>query len=384
MSDELPILVSQAEREKIATAPLPPQELHPKTMTINLTSAGRLSVPAKVAIRDYSMDDATRIAMATEGTMLPTIMTILGSVTQGQIDVGELHTEEAKEILVTILLNFWNSYVERYPYEVDEKDYKALQKKDPAKAARVLAGLEYLWCLVPLTDASGKSLIKTKPLPEKFKEPFGLKDAMGNKFLFRLPRMKDDLKAKQVVDAKYAQFDQEFFDIQEALGRIDKLKESLATLSEDLVRPEGISDEDFSILQAEQKVELAAARSSILEVIQSISPTRKRIYDERQKERALDIIRYKHAFSLVGENGRLYESDDQRIEAYDRISVAVWKNYARVLDENKFGIDSKIQVKSPVTGGLVDREIRFRLVDLVPTIGPGNDGELEVSYGEVS
>ncbi len=389
--DDGPLLESQAQARKPRATPLPPsqdqeQNLHPKSIPVPLCTAGRLSMPVKVFVRDYTMDDATRIALIDEDSLLETVFAILRSVTQDQIDVGNLHEEEAKQILLAIFLNFWSPSIDRYPYTPVEGEMEILEKKDPAKALKVRSGLENLWCLVPLTDGDRNPIVNARPIPAGFKEPFTITDKLGLKVSFRLPRMKDLLLAKRLVDVKYAQFEQDYYDVKEAMDRFRSLRDALGILTEQEVElpentPEEAQEQVLKELMLQHEQEVNEARNKIVSVMMSIEPTRKRTYDETNKERALDLVRFKHAACLVSLDGEPLETQEAREEAYARVSVNVWQSFAKVLADYSFGIDSTLQVKSPITGGLVDQEIRFRLLDIVPTSVSGEAESLDVQFG---
>jgi hypothetical protein len=341
---------------------------HARSLELTLMSAGKLSLPPKIGVRDYNIEDTARLAMANEETVLKAIIEVLQSVIQTPgIDVLMIHEEDAKQVLLYILLNFWESVIERYPYTASDEELKALEKSNPERYERVVSGVEKLWCDVALVDAEGNSIIQLKPIADEFKEPFVLRTADKKSYAFRLPRLGDLLKVQDLIDKELASEELKFSDVKEALEKIDDLNEKSRKLNE---------------LTDAEKIEALHAKAKGIYV--SINPALRREYNEFLRERTLRFVRYKQALCIVAENGKKLSTLEEKVAAYKRISVNTWRQYQQLVEKYTFGIDPKLKVKSPLGGGLVDREIRFRLLELIPTNEFGNTGQLDVSFGTIS
>ena len=362
--DEFPHFVADAV--ETASAPILPDS---RSVEISLMSTGKLSLPYKIHIRDLNMDDANRLAMATDETLTDTLITVLGSIIQEKVDPAMIHEEEAKQIMLFILLNFWSNSIDQYPYDPDSAEAEHLKATDEPRYLRWLADQETIWVKIPLVDGAGKSVVNMNPLADAFLEPFALPGKTGGSFAFRLPRLGDLQKAQKKVDAEYATQDLELYDVKEALIRISQLKNRLR----DLQKEE--SADDTALGELREKIRLVQL---------SIKPERKRAYDDLVKKKTILFLGYKQALALVARDGVEFTSDEDRFAALPDVSANMWTRYQSVVARYKFGIDGKMKLTSPITGGPVEREVRFRLMDVVPTIEFGDDRELEVSFGSLA
>ena len=353
-----------------ATIPTKPiVTIDPRAIEVALMSAGKLSLPYRVHVRDFNMDDANRMAMATDETLIDVIMTVLQGVIQEDIDIGMIHEEEAKQILLTIFVNFWGTAIEQYPYELDVVEIETLRETDNEKYLQWLADKHEFYTKVVLIDpVTEKSSIRTTPLKEEFKEPFVIKDKNGGSFAFRLPRLGDLQKAQKKLDAVFATKDLEMYDVQEAMGRVAQLRNRLRDLQR-----ESSADE----------VGLSELRSKIHQTQLSVDPIRKRAYDQHVRDRNLLFLGFKQALCIEAKDGVPIASDEERFMIYPEVSAKTWQDYQKIVSRYSFGVDGKMKVTSPLTGGLVDREIRFRIMDLIPSVDVGGDREPDVVFGSI-
>lgn len=391
MNTEEPITTFVSHEEDIKNQQTARVSSDPHSTEVVLMSAGKLSLPPRILVRDYNMDDATRLAMANNETILSAVLEVFKSIIQTPgINVLEMHEEEAKQVLLFILLNFWNSELERYPYEPNEEDLDHLQKTNPKRYLAVINKREDLWCRLRLVNDRGQSLVQMSPLAEEFKEPFKFKQDESISVSFRLARLGDSLIAQQRCDTELASIELALYDVKETMIQLDSFKEELAQLEVEVndlqgsvVRdPEG--GPDIVPPELEEKKEAARVlRDKIYEIYSSIEPSKRRRFEELQKEKAMRFLRYKQAASLVAINGKLLNSLDEKLEAYPRVSLNTWKDFAAVVRKYSFGIDSQLEVVSPITRRPVQQTVRFRILDLVPAVQTELPGEPTVVFGEI-
>ena len=177
------------KEEKFESKKIIPKEYIP----IKLNSLGKLHAPAIIHVRNYNMDDALELSLVDEETALETTIYILNKMIYESFDPVYLHTEELKEILLTVYNNFWSSIIREfpYPYEVDELEFTDVNTKE-----RIISGKQ-----IPNIDIPIKT-IKTKVIHKDFKEPIKIK--IGEKEVyFRLSRIKDVLESKNYIEKKY-------------------------------------------------------------------------------------------------------------------------------------------------------------------------------------
>ena len=388
--EDTPMFVSDQANIELQKTPV--QISDPRSAEVVLMSAGKLSLPPRIKVRDYNMDDATRLAMANNDSILEAVLEVFKNIIQTPgINVLEIHEEEAKQVLVYLLLNFWNNELERYPYKPNEEDLAFLLANNPKKYAAVTEGREDLKCTVVLADIHGNSKIQMTPIAEEFKEPFALTQADGTTVAFRLPRLGDLLIAQQLSDEKTASEELSLYDVKETLGRIDSLKEDLAEnegkIDDALFDLEASTEEDKSILQANidgLKRQSQELRDKIFEVFSSINPAKRRRFDAWQKEKQMMFLRFKQASCLVAFNKKPLTDLDEKLKAYTQVGLNTWKTYAEIVRKYSFGIDSKLTVTSPVTRRPVEMTVQFRILDLVPASEAQLPGEPEIRFGALS
>lgn len=388
--EDTPMFVSDQANIELQKTPV--QISDPRSAEVVLMSAGKLSLPPRIKVRDYNMDDATRLAMANNDSILEAVLEVFKNIIQTPgINVLEIHEEEAKQVLVYLLLNFWNNELERYPYKPNEEDLAFLLANSPKKYAAVTEGREDLKCTVVLADIHGQSKIQMTPIAEEFNEPFALTQADGTTVAFRLPRLGDLLIAQQLSDEKTASEELSLYDVKETLGRIDSLKEDLAEnegkIDDALFDLEASTEEDKSILQANidgLKRQSQDLRDKIFEVFSSINPAKRRRFDAWQKEKQMMFLRFKQASCLVAFNKKPLTDLDEKLKAYTQVGLNTWKTYAEIVRKYSFGIDSKLTVTSPVTRRPVEMTVQFRILDLVPAGEAQLPGEPEIRFGALS
>jgi hypothetical protein len=249
---------------------------------------------------------------------------------------------------------------------------------------------EDLWCTLRLTDPQGKSRIQMSPLADEFKEPFKLQQSEDFAVSFRLARLGDSLESQQRCDTELASLDLALYDVKETMQQLDAFKETLAELESDIEELElqgtVTSDTGEIMINPElldKKTQSHGLRDKIYEVYQSIEPGKRRRYEELQKEKAMRFLRYKQAASIFAVNGKPLTSLDEKLQAYPNVSLNTWKTFAGVVKKYSFGIDSQLEVTSPITRRPVLQTVRFRILDLVPAVQAELPGEPDVAFGEV-
>ena len=337
------------------------KQVHPRSIESKLVTGGRLSVPPVIAIRDYTMEDATRVEMMQSDNQLKIILQVLDSIIQTpNVQARDLHSAEAVQLLFTVMFNFWQNTIEHYPYAPPAEELNALQEKDPSRYARVLSGEEKLFCDVFLKREDGSANVEFNLLPLEFKEPINIKDAQGTTFSFRLPRLGDAQDALDWVLSQSAAEELWLSEQHQMAKKLDELTNRLFTLD-----------------PAEPVAILTQKQADILR--KRLDPRWETKAEESARRRINLALRYQQASLIVKEDGRTLTSQEEKLDAYDRVPLSVWRRYEQAVPE--FGISSKVQVVSPLMGGLVDQEIQFQLLDLVQAPTVARQRQLEVSFG---
>ncbi len=184
------------ERKKREPQNKPPNNYLP----VKLSSIGKLNAPAIIYVRNYTGEDILDMSMITEDNALDTIVKVLNNMVFGGFDCSYLHQKEIEEILLNILINFWNSQIDcTYPYTEEELD----TCPDKEKVKRIRKGDESLNITLTVDN------LKTTSLLKEFEEPINI-TLQNETVQFVLPRVRNILIAKDYVEKKYAQEDSQY------------------------------------------------------------------------------------------------------------------------------------------------------------------------------
>lgn len=308
-------------------------------ITVKFSSRGRLNAPSELHFKDYTFDDALKLGMSNEGNVLENLVKVLNKSVFEEFDCSMLHEKEMEEVLINLFFNFWGKSIEK-EYEPDEEDLDYLSKKDIEKYTKIIEKKEVPTVELTLED------IRTKDVPDAFKEPVSIKDNSGNSYKFILPRVKHLLVAKEYIDDKYASKESEFKKIERDLS-----------FNEDAIAKN---------LSVKQRV---IDRKQLNE------------YTQFTIDKANDFLMVRQAQLVAGMNDKTCSTMDEKLEVYKVIGIRVWKAFNRVLEETRFGIVDDIKVTSPITGKEVVRKFPFQFLELLPSNDVHNRDGYVVSFG---
>lgn len=334
MSDYDPFVDEQKEEEV-------KQQEQPKSETdkppadylkVKLSTLGKLNAPGVVHVRDYSGKDAMSLSLMNEDNMLSIILDVANSIIYEGIDANYLHEEELQEIMLHVYYNFWGSLITDYPYPYTEEE---LEQIKPERKENILAGRETPSIDIPIAN------IETHTIDESFKEPFTLTDKSGKKVTFTLSRLGHIKKAYEYVENKYLKEEQEYGPIKELISR------------------EGID-----------------------EAMKKVSYDRIKEYNKYLENRAVDFATVQQAQTIVKVGSKTFDTLEQKVNAYYDIGLHMWRNYSNFVENLDFGVNSEVEVTSPLTGDNVIRRFQFRFLDFIPSMEPPDSTGYSVSYEE--
>lgn len=298
-------------------------------------SIGKLSTPARIYIRDYSLDDSLLLATSSEQNFFRHLVCVLNNIVSGEgFRAEDLHESEMEEILLTIFASFWQKTIE-FPYYptdeelsiVDEGTRTAIEKGDfkPKYEIELLK-------------------LETHPLPENFKEPLVIQHD-GHSYIFRLPRVGDYLLAEDYTLQMFAFKEKDFQDIENNVAFNQEMKEQ-----------------------------------GHLEKMIPIDPERYRAYKEFMEEKGRTYLKIQQYQTLVGLDGKMFNTLEEKLAV--SIPLGLWRKVKNVFDKKcKFGVDHKVKILSPLTKKEREMNAPFQLMDLIPTRDSGDDSEVEVQFG---
>lgn len=316
MTNEGDIFVN--DKETVVTSNKAPKGYVP----INLSSAGKLSAPAKIHVRNYNGQDALDLSMATEDDMLETLVDVLVGMIHEDVQPMDLHEFDIEEIMLNVYYNFWSSVLE-YPYIPLEDEYENI---DEVRAARLKNADEKL--IISLNADQ----IKTKNLKKEFVEPMIIEEN-EDKYEFILPRIGHALLAKELTEDKF----------------IDE-EDLFSEISQNLIHNQSIE---------------TTGNGKLIKV----GSADKRKFTKYQAKRMKYFTSLVQCQLIKSVDGKELVGIEEKRAAYLIAPLTVWEKLNKEIKEKaQFGIEHKIKVSSPLTGKEVERRFQFRFMDFLPSM----------------
>jgi hypothetical protein len=286
-------------------------------------SKGRLTAPPVLHVRDYSFDDALKLAQATEKNVDEILIDVLNGMIFEDFDCGLLHREEVKEILLTVYATWWGKSLDIYYYAVDE----TLPMGD--KENRSIAS-------IPI------SAIDIVGISDEFQEPILIRSPDGKKSMsFILPRLVNGVIADREVAKAFDAEEASLLDIKWIMGQNEGRG----------------ADQQLSY----DPVEALRYRSFL---------TRK----------VSHRMRVLQALQIYAVDGEPLKSIEEKVEALSR-SMTFFTVYKNHLKKSVFGVQPVVEFTCSVKHELISRRFPFRCVDLIPTMEQVGDSGYSISYG---
>jgi hypothetical protein len=332
---------SELEKKSELAAVLPASTVSGKensvaepVVEVRFCTGGRLSAPAVLHFRDYSMLASQELAeLPSARDHLPVIVRILNSMVVEDFDCGLLHMEEAKEVLINVYGKWWGNRLTGFRYllnpDLEDQD-KLLAKENISVADIPLAALDVV------------------PLDPEVREPVNI-NVHGTTVKFIYPRIRNSGIVDDLLKAKFAVQEQQFH----------KLKQILEYNSRQ-TDPE--TKKEVNLQEAEE-------------------------YDSYLAERAKWRLIYMRAQEICGIDDAVLETLDDRVKALTgntKISVRHWQLFTEFLEgKGKFGLKNEVEFYSDILDQKVRRPFLFYTWNLIPsdTLERPGDVDDSVSFG---
>jgi len=303
---------------------------------INFETMGRLSIPATIYFKDFSIEDVGNFSMCKPEDLLENVVVSLNRLKDENthVELEEMTQQEFIEALVGIKSQF-NSIIHEHFYlcecqygleDSERKPSSVMINLNELKYRSILdvdneLKKEYTELFNFMTDEEFKVYLRQKYKEEafpdfinswtrekelsslQFKEPFYYynPDLTADTYGFRMIRVKDLLEAQRVIDPKYQ------LQIRKAQKEVPNANESLA----------------------DAKIQ-------------------KQISIEKIKEQeAKEIIYYAKALSLVSVNDVEVEDPQEKVNIYKALSKELLFDLEDFLDRINIGIDHEYEAVCP-------------------------------------
>lgn len=286
---------------------------------IKLDSLGLLDAPEVLHVRNYTMDDALEMSLASQENALETMIAVIGRMIKEEgFNPAYLHEDEMREILLTVYASFWSSEIP-LPFPFTDEELEAMSPEDLQKVED-----GFYKAQVDIRK------IKTTPLREDFKEPIKI-SIKGQDVYFRLSRIKDALEAKSHVEKMFLKEERKLSDL--------------------------ISKENKT-------------------------PEEQRTIDDFERRKTRELMRAIQAAVLVRVGSKNLETLQDKLKYYQQVSIPFWKAYGDITDKVKFGINPDVEVIHPITKETVIRRFQFRFLDFISALDLQGDSDYSFSFGD--
>ena len=304
------------------------------TVEVRFCTSGRLSAPAVLHFRDYSMLASQELAeLPAAKDHLPIIARILNSMVVEDFDCGLLHKEEAKEVLLNVYGKWWGNKLTGFRYLINPD----LEDKDVLLAKENISEAD-----IPI------SALNVVPLAPDIKEPISIK-ARGTTVKFIYPRIRNSGIVDDLLKVKFAVQEQQFHRLRQLLEYNSKQTDP----------------------EAKKEVNLQEAEE----------------YEAYLSERGKWQLIYMRAQEICGIDDVVLETMDDRIKALTentKISVRHWQLFTDFLEgKGKFGLSPDVEFYSDILNQKVTRPFLFYTWNLIPSGTMERPGDVDdsISYG---
>lgn len=272
---------------------------------IKLSSIGKLGLPPVIHVRDYSYSDALKLATAnTSSDLAKAITEVINNITQEDIDLSKLTSQDVLEILMTIQ-GTWYSPIMEFSYYIDEDlpSDRLDEKENISKTS------------IPINS------IQTKSFPSDKKVPIEVSMDNGFKAEIDIPRFYNEVIVNEYIDMKYAEIDNKMDNIS------NKIRNNTNTIDEYKEYMKYEEQKNSDIIKATQAIQILRVNGVELKTL-----------DERFK--ALEEF---------------------PLRAWGAVTSYIQNTLS-------FGVVPEVTFNCTVTGKTITRRFPFRVVDFLPTM----------------
>jgi hypothetical protein len=313
-----------------------PQKIKGRTppgyLPISLCTVGKLSAPPKLHFKNYTGEHAVNLSLANEDNILDILIEILNDLVYEDFDCGQLHEKELEEVMMNIYVNYWQSHIE-YEYSFSEEELEELSdnRREAIKSSK-----EKPTVLIPANS------IKSNPLPDDFKEPIVINKEGSKKIALNMARIGDTLLARDYVAKVFNQ-------------------------------------EREKLINVEREIKKAQEKN----IEPNITGKEYEMYEDYAKRRLNFSLKVQYANLIHSIDGKELKNLEEKLKVYKNdVDLGYWNIFNNFIENLNFGIQNKIEVKSPLTGKPVTRRFQFQFVDFLPSVESEDTQGYSISFGE--
>lgn len=286
-------------------------------LTIKLSSLGKLGFPAIVHVRDYTFEEAIKMAELSEENVTEVLIDILNNVIFEDVDIRNAHRQDILEILLSIYGTWYSATLENFRYFVNlDLPENEKEKKENISVATL-----------PINS------LKTVSLKKKAKLP--IKIAKGDfEVELVLPKVENELIASKFIEEKYVEKENELSEV------IQKVKNGIANKKE---------QKAYDELQRQKGIDFLRVAQSLL--IDSFNG--KKLENLSEKLETIQKI---------------------PLNVWAIYNNEISKNFT-------FGVSQEVEFECSINHTPITRSFQFREIHFLPSLVQENHSGFSVSLG---
>lgn len=342
--------VEVKEIKKPVQTPKSVYAIPPGYLAIEMSTEGKLNVPAVVHVKNFTTEFLVDLALASEEVLPEKLIQSLQSlIWEKDVDVGEWPEKMAIELLVKIYANFFTPIMTSVPFPVLDSDLEYLEKNNRKEEKESILSESF----VPRIDIDLRSFESISVDPKvKNCISYKKKDGTFSVKIRSYIRLKDSVLIRKAVEKAYRDKDKQYAKIKQDVD----------------IRSAKLNAGDYTNLPVIDPYELLAWKTY---------EAGKALYGI-QLARAVGLVYYEGkdvSESTLEEKVKILENDP-RFDS--KLSKLIDEQVAKL----KFGINPEIEVTNPITGEVCKRTFTFRLVDILQAIQLSNTTEYDFYYDD--
>lgn len=310
-------------------------------LPIELSTMGKLGVPAKVHCRNFNVADLVDLSMFIEDALPERLIGALnGIILEKNVNVGNWPDKVVVELLIRVYINFFTPILPNITFPWNEDDAKWLE--DHGKPEGAVNLREGKW--IPKFDLNVKESVKIMMLSDEVKEFISVKrknqqgiEILNAKFL-AYPKYGDVLTLRQSVETKFSEEDKKYARIKQQFQMRERYLDEGKDVSF-LVPMDEIEYRKWQLYEATKAKYATQAAEALYLVSYNGTDLAKASVDEK--------IKYINSPLFDAPLSKLIDGQYKKID---------------------FGLNPEIEVRNPITGEVCKRHFTFQLVDILQAI----------------
>lgn len=322
---------------------------------IELSTMGKLGVPAKVHCRNFNTSDLVDLSMFMQDALPERLIGALNAIIWDKgVNVANWPDKVVVELLIKVYINFFTPVLPSINFPWNDDDVKWLEDHDKKEKAQELQDGKWR----PKFDLNVKESVKIMFLSDEVKEFITVrkKNAQGIEILnakfVAYPKYGDVLTLRQAVETKFSEEDKKYARVRQQFEMRERYLE------------EG---KDISFLQPLDDIEFRKWQ---------LYETVKNKYASRAAE-AIYLVQYNDTdLSKMSIDERIKYINSPLFDA--PLSKLVDSQYKKI----EFGLNPEIEIKNPITGEVCKRQFTFRLVDILQAVQSQPTDGYDISFDD--